>query len=170
MKTAVIGYSGSGKSTLSERIAAKQHVPVLHIDCVHWLPGWKARPSAESTEIVGRFMDENDGWVIDGNYSKHHYERRIEEADRIIFMNFGRFNCLYRALKRRIRYHGKTRSSMTVGCPEKFDWAFIKWILYEGRSKGARARYQGVLDSYPEKCVMLRNQRDLDNYVKQEKL
>ena len=170
MKTAIIGYSGSGKSTLADRIAAKQGVPVLHFDCVHWLPGWVERSPAETFAIVGWFMDENDSWVIDGNYSKHHYERRMEEADRIIFMNFGRWTCLFRALKRRIRYHNKTRSSMTVGCPEKLDRKFIKWIMHDSRTKRAKERYQSVVDRYCEKIVVPRNQRELDAYIRHESL
>lgn len=33
-------------------------------------------------------MDRNASWVIDGNYRKLEYERRLQEADRIIFMDF----------------------------------------------------------------------------------
>lgn len=47
MRIAVIGYSGSGKSTLAARLGAAYGVPVLHLDSVHWLPGWVERPREE---------------------------------------------------------------------------------------------------------------------------
>ena len=52
MKIAVIGHSGSGKSTLARRIAEETGVPVLHLDQIHWLPGWQERPDEESRRMV----------------------------------------------------------------------------------------------------------------------
>ena len=48
MKVAIIGYSGCGKSTLAKYIGKKCKVPVLHLDQVHWLPGWQERGQADS--------------------------------------------------------------------------------------------------------------------------
>lgn len=69
MRIAIIGYSGSGKSTLAAQLGQKLQVPVLHLDSVHWLPGWVERPREEEKQIVRAFLDEHDAWVIDGNYS-----------------------------------------------------------------------------------------------------
>lgn len=52
-------------------------------------------------------MDRNASWVIDGNYRKLEYERRLQEADRIIFMDFNRFSCLFRAYRRYLDHEGK---------------------------------------------------------------
>ncbi len=38
-KIAIIGYSGSGKSTLARNLGKIYNCPVLHLDCVYWLPG-----------------------------------------------------------------------------------------------------------------------------------
>ena len=54
---------------------------------------------------------------------------------------------------------------MTDGCNEKLDWEFIKWILWEGRTKQARERYKHLQKMYPKKVVVLRNQRELDKYM-----
>ena len=81
MKIAILGTSGSGKSTLAKRLGERYDLPVLHMDTVHFLPGWVERPFAEEEAIVRQFLDENaGGWVIDGNYSKTCYARRLEEA------------------------------------------------------------------------------------------
>ena len=47
MKIAILGTSGSGKSTLAQTLGAAYHAPVLHLDTVHFLPGWVERPLDE---------------------------------------------------------------------------------------------------------------------------
>ena len=74
MKIAIIGYSGSGKSTLARKLAEHYNTPVLHLDAVHHLPGWQERDTESEKAIIGAFLDKNDSWVIDGNYSRDHYE------------------------------------------------------------------------------------------------
>lgn len=46
------------------------------------------------------FLDENQdtGWIIDGNYAKFCQERRLEEADLIVFMDYTRRICLWQAV------------------------------------------------------------------------
>ena len=170
MRIAIIGYSGSGKSTLAGLYGKKLNIPVLHLDTAHWLPGWQERPKEERAAIVRRFLDENESWVIDGNYSGVFYEERMEKADRILFMNFNRFTCLYRAWKRKNMYLGKTRPDMTEGCNEKLDREFAMWILRDSRTKKALDRYRGVKEKYPEKFVEIHNQRELNAYIKNENL
>ena len=55
MKIAILGTSGSGKSTLAQTLGATYHAPVLHLDTVHFLPGWVERPLDEENAIVRRF-------------------------------------------------------------------------------------------------------------------
>ena len=45
------------------------------------------------------------------------------------------------------------------GCDEKMDWEFIKWILWEGRSKTVRERYKSIQIQYPDKVSVIKNQR-----------
>ena len=167
MKMAVIGYSGSGKSTLARKLGQKYGVDVLHLDAVHWLPGWQTRSREEKTSIVGEFLDTHEGWVIDGTYSKLHFDRRMAEADEIIFMNFNRFACLWRVIKRYHTYKGRTREDMGEGCNEKIDWDFVKWVLFEGRTKKAKQKFADVVERYGNKVIVIKNQRGLDTFGKQ---
>ena len=164
MKIAVIGYSGSGKSTLAGRLGEALELPVLHLDTVHWLPGWKTRDMDERMAMVAGFLDKNSvqGWVIDGNYTKLSYERRMEEADRIIFLDYPALRCLVRAYKRYFKYKGKSRASMTMGCEEKIDLEFIKWILHDGRTRETKAKYERLAKRYPEKFIRCKNDRQLE--------
>ena len=108
------------------------------------------------------FLDLHDAWVIDGNYSKLYYPRRMEEADVIVVMLFNRWHCLWRVTKRYLKYKNKTRPDMGPGCKEKLDWEFVKWILRDGRSKSARERYGWVCSRYADKVIVVKNQRQLD--------
>ena len=163
MKIAIIGYSGSGKSTLARKLSEQYDLPVLHFDTVQFRPGWEIRPQ-QSKEVMTRvFLDLHSDWVIDGNYSKLYFEQRMEEADVIILLLFNKFSCLYRVTRRYLKYKNATRPDMAQGCKEKLDWEFVKWILRDGRTKESQQRYQRVLTRYPEKTIVIKNQRQLDN-------
>ena len=163
MKIAIIGYSGSGKSTLARKLAEFYQIPVLHFDRVQFRPNWEIRPQPSKEIMTKTFLDLHKDWVIDGNYSKLSFERRMEEADVIILLLFNRISCLYRVTRRYLKYKNTTRSDMADGCQEKLDREFVKWILRDGRSKTARQRYQNVVSQYPEKTIVLKNQRQLDD-------
>jgi len=166
MKIAIIGYSGSGKSTLARNLAEYYHIPVLHFDRVQFRPNWEIRPQPSKEIMTKTFLDLHKDWIIDGNYSKLSFERRMEEADVIILLLFNRISCLHRVTRRYLKYKDSTRSDMADGCKEKLDWEFVKWILRDGRSKTARQRYQRVMKQYPEKTLIIKNQRQLNNVQK----
>ena len=151
MKIVVNGYSGSGKSTLARRLGGLYQIPVLHLDTVHWLPGWEEKAEAQERSEVRAFMDRNASWVIDGNYRKLEYERRLQEADRIIFMDFNRFSCLFRAYRRYLDHKGRARSSMTEGCEEKLDLEFIRWILWDSRTRKQKKLWRAMKETCGEK-------------------
>lgn len=145
MKIAILGTSGSGKSTLAKRLGERYGLPVLHMDTVHFLPGWVERPFAEEEAIVRQFLDENaGGWVIDGNYSKTCYARRLEEADKIIVLWFSPLVCLWRAVRRWQQNKGRVRESSAPGCEEKIDAEFVRWILHDGRTKQKWAKMERI--------------------------
>ena len=147
----ILGESGSGKSTLAGRLGELYQIPVLHLDTVHWLPGWEEKAEAQERSEVRAFMDRNASWVIDGNYRKLEYERRLQEADRIIFMDFNRFSCLFRAYRRYLDHKGRARSSMTEGCEEKLDLEFIRWILWDSRTRKQKKLWRAMKETCGEK-------------------
>ena len=93
----------------------------------------------------------------------------MEQADQIIFLNFSRWNCLFRAWKRYRRYKGRVRESMAEGCPERFDWEFIRWVLWDGRQARQVTRYQTVGQTYSDKFIALKNQKELDRFLNKVK-
>ena len=168
MKIAIIGYSGSGKSTLAKYLAKHYDISLLHLDTLQFVPNWEMSDRSWMQEQVKFFLEAKESWVIDGNYSSCCYEERIEHADQIIFLNFSRWNCLLRAAKRYSKNRGKVRDSMAQGCPEKFDWEFIRWILWDGRSSVHKEQYKQICLDYTQKSTIIHNQRELDQFLNQK--
>lgn len=160
-----MGYSGAGKSTLARKLGRLYGAEVLHLDTVHWLPGWNERSDEEKQTVVSAFMQTHDSWVIDGNYSRLFMTERLEQADMIVELLFGPFSCFFRAFRRYRKYRGSSRPDMTEGCPEKLDAEFIRWIFFGGRKKAAVERYRRIREKYREKTVVIRNQLALNKFL-----
>ena len=166
MKIAIIGYSGSGKSTLARKLSAHYEIPVLHFDRVQFRPNWEIRPQKSKEVMTKTFLDLHKDWVIDGNYSKLSFERRMEEADVIVLLLFPKLSCLCRVTRRYLTFKDKSRPDMADGCKEKLDPEFVKWILRDGRNKETRDRYRRVLTQYGDKAIVVKNQRQLNKVQK----
>ena len=52
MRIAIIGYSGAGKSTLARALGERYACPVLHLDALHFLPGWKERGDGDALSLL----------------------------------------------------------------------------------------------------------------------
>ncbi len=165
MKISILGYSGAGKSTLARRLGELYGAPVLHLDTVQFKPNWEERERSEKERIVADFLDANSSWVIDGTYSGLHFSRRLEESDLIVMLLFNRFICFGRVLSRYRRFKGKTRPDMADGCAEKLDLEFARWVLLDGRTPKKRAKFKRTALMFPEKTIVIRNQRQLDKLL-----
>lgn len=165
MKIVLLGYSGSGKSTLAKNLGEKLDIPVLYLDSVAFDANWEKKDTDKAQAIVRKFLDENESWIIDGNYSKLYQDERLEAADYIIFMQYGALTCYFRALGRYLENKGKVRESAADGCEEKFDLEFQKWILFETRTKKRRDKFKAIQKKYKEKCIVCRNDKQRDKLV-----
>ncbi len=120
----IIGCPGSGKSTLASQLGPIVDLPVTHIDKLVWLPGWVERNGAEFDKLLEQAVT-GERWILDGNYYTS-MPRRIARADAIIWLDYSRWICLYRVIRRRVVYHGQKRPDL--GCTEKIDWGFFKQV------------------------------------------
>ncbi|WP_041479122.1 topology modulation protein [Corynebacterium ulcerans] len=156
MKIAIMGYSGGGKSTLARRLGSQLNVPVLHLDSVHFSAGWVERDFAEESAAVESFLNTHSDWIIDGNYSLLSEERRLAEADRIIVILVPRMIRLWRVVRRLACYYGTTRPDMAPGCPEKIDFTFLTWVLWDSCTRTKRKHYLEIAKKYPGKTEIRR--------------
>ena len=125
-KILLIGSGGSGKSTLAARIAARTGLPLIHLDTLFWKPGWKEMPREEWKQIVVELL-QRDSLVMDGNYGGT-LDVRLAACDGVVFLDLPAIVCLWRLLKRRIRFHGTPRPDMSADCAERLSWSFVRWI------------------------------------------
>ncbi|MFB5662577.1 topology modulation protein [Alteribacillus sp. HJP-4] len=134
----VAASAGSGKSTLAKQVGAAKGLNVYHLDSFYFRRGWVEVPQGEFIERIQKAVMQ-EKWVIDGNYSST-FRYREARADTVLYIELPLRVCLYRIVKRYITYHGKTRND--VGCTEKLDAAFLKFVIttYRRRKKDMRER------------------------------
>jgi adenylate kinase family enzyme len=122
----VLGSSGSGKSTFARKLGAITGLPVIHIDQLYWGAGWVPVPRDVYLERM-RAAVAPDQWIMDGN-SPSTLDVRMPRADRIILFNRSRLSCIARIGRRIAGTYGTVRPDMAPGCPERFDWEFLKFV------------------------------------------
>jgi adenylate kinase family enzyme len=157
----VIGCSGAGKSTLTRAIADRYHLPLIHLDRHYWRPGWIAPDDAAWFEEVERLIAAPT-WVMDGNFSST-MARRAEVADAIVFLDLPRWLCLLRVLRRALLGYGRSRPDVAPGCPERFDWAFLKWVW--NYPKRSRPKTLALLRDYPGSIVILAKRGQVGRWI-----
>jgi len=161
-RVVVVGSGGSGKSTFSTELGRITGLPVIHLDREYWQAGWKETPKDEWNARVAELLA-GECWIMDGNFGGTR-AMRMQAADTIIFLDLPRRVCLYRILKRTLKYYGKSRPDMTEGCNERLDLEFIGWVWnYKHRS---RKRLLAELESVGDKrVIILKNQRQVGEFL-----
>ena len=125
-RISIIGGPGTGKSTLAKNLGKELNLPIYHIDGIHHLENWKVRDKEERDEIILNKIKEPK-WIMDGTY-KHTLEKRIENSDMVIFLNFSKTARVKGILSRYIKNKGKEKSEIP-GCKEQMNFKFIKQTL-----------------------------------------
>ena len=159
----IIGSGGAGKSTVATRLGRLLNLEVHHLDKFYWRPGWVETAREEWRETVTELTD-RDAWIIDGNYSGT-LDLRLQKCDTIVFLDMPRLLCLWRIVKRKLRYRNGGRPDIAEGCPEKLDPEFVSWVW----NYATRTRPQ-VLKLIREhaagkRVVWLRSQREVEKFL-----
>lgn len=130
----IIGSSGAGKSTIARAMGERLGIPVHHLDERMWRDGCKLVDPHDEASRVAHLLDEPT-WILDGNYTAS-LPQRLRLADSVVWVDYPRELCMFRALKRVIAHFGRNRPDMGGGCREQFDADHLKWIwLYPHRER-----------------------------------
>jgi adenylate kinase family enzyme len=131
----IFGSGGSGKSTLARNVGQRLNLKVVHLDRLYWKPGWVDPVEAHFKKKVITVVT-GKAWVIDGNYTRY-FEMRAKRADKIIYLDFPRWLCIFRIIKRTLMNWGRERPDCGEDCPDHLTWEFFKWVWnYNARSRG----------------------------------
>ena len=153
----VIGCPGSGKSRLSEILGEKLGLPVVHLDQLWWKPGWQNVSVEEFDEQLDTVL-EREKWIIDGNFSRT-MPLRLRYCDTIIYLDYSRWECLLGMTQRVLDSYGKVRPDMAEGCPERFDWEFVKYIWNFNRDNRVR-NSTWIAQAKHAKAIVLKNRKE----------
>ena len=128
----VVGSGGAGKTTFANELGDRTGLPVIHLDQHFWQPGWVETPR-DTWRAKQASMVAADAWILDGNYSGT-IDVRLARADTVVLLDLGRVRCVFRVVKRTMCNRG--REVTAVGCPDRFDRDFTKWVWsYPRRSR-----------------------------------
>lgn len=143
-KIVIVGSCGSGKTTLSDLLSEISGIEVIHLDRIYWQADWiSISEDAFRNEQIKLLRKAR--WIVDGNYASS-FELRLTKADTVIFLDYNRYICIWRVLKRWMKFRGRLRPDVADGCYEKMEWDFLKYIWRF--PKDTRPLMLDILDKY----------------------
>lgn len=157
----VIGSPGAGKSTFAVALAKRTGLDPIHLDKHYWRAGWIEPDAGEWAAEVER-LTARDRWVMDGNYGGT-LALRLRRADTVIWLDYSARVCLWRILRRAVRYRGRVRPDMAIGCPERMSWEFFSYTARFPWS--GRRRIVDKLTGFAGTLVHLRRGRDAASFL-----
>ncbi|WP_461205805.1 DNA topology modulation protein [Clostridium sp. DL1XJH146] len=160
----VIGSPGSGKSTFARKLAEIIEIPLVHLDKEYWNAGWVETPRDEWIKKQKNMISAEE-WIIDGNYSST-LSMRIEKADTIICFRINRVKCIQGYFKRLITNINKKRPDMAEGCPEKFDFEFMKYI-WDFPKKSGKKNIEILEKNKDKQLIIFRSRGEANKFLKE---
>lgn len=158
----VIGCPGSGKTRLAKALGEKQSLPVVHLDQLWWKPGWENVSVQEFDEQLDAVL-ETERWIIDGNFSRT-MPLRLQYCDTIVYLDYSRIQCLLGMTQRVLGNYGRVRADMAEGCPERFDWEFVKYIWDFNKNNRVR-NYTWIASAKHAKAIVLKNRKEAKAFL-----
>ena len=157
----VIGPCGAGKSTLASALSVRLGLPLFHMDKLNWKPGW-VESSKDEIRRKLTAITAADRWIIDGTYGGTLSER-LARADQVIYLDYPISLCVRRLLTRISTYRGRARPDMTEGCPERFDLAFLFYLIRW--NSGPRVRLAKHLIGHEDKIIRFQSPAELKRWI-----
>jgi adenylate kinase family enzyme len=164
----IVGQPGSGKSSLAIALGEASGLPVIHIDRIHWKPGWVERSKAEKTPLCLE-AEAGERWIFEGGHSST-WPSRLARADLLIWLDRPVGLRLWRVLKRAITQLGQSRPDMADGCPEQLRHLpeFVRYIVTSRRAQRAKIARLAAMATCPVR--QLSSDEEVAAFVRQARL
>src|SRR3984957_10568422 len=154
----IVGCSGSGKSTLARKLGRRLGLPVVHLDVLHYLPGWKRASLAEFRARVTE-AHRGEAWISEGNFASWTFDIRLPRTEAFILLERPRWLCLWRGVWGAAIERGNRRD-LALGCPEQVDRDLLEYV-WNFRKVGRPEIEAARLDHGPS-IPVLRLSRDTE--------
>ena len=162
-RIAIIGSPGGGKSTLAVQLGRALDLAVHHLDRLYWRPGWERTPGNEWRALQERLCAA-PRWIVDGNYGSS-LDIRLAACDTVVWLDLPPWICLLGVLWRYVAYRRGSRPDVGEGCPERLDWAFVRFVWSFRRFGRPRiVERLKELDSAPE-VIVLHSRREMARWL-----
>jgi adenylate kinase family enzyme len=161
----IVGQPGSGKSVLAREMRKRTGLPVVHIDTIHWRPGWIERSIDEKTRLCLE-VEARDQWIFEGGHSTT-WENRIGRADLLVWIDRSSALRFWRVLVRTLSHRGRARPDLPEDCPEQLRKlpGFFRFMWTT--RKLARVKMKQLAATTPSTCrvVYLRSNRQTRVFI-----
>jgi len=161
----IVGQPGSGKSTLARRLGERTGLPVIHIDKIHWKPGWVERSREEKTQLC-REAEQRERWIFEGGHSAT-WPSRVARADMLVWLDRSFPLRLRRVVRRTMTGLGKSRPNLAEDCPERLRLLpeFIRYMWDTRHSSRFQMRALSKSTSPGCQVVVLRSDGQVEEFL-----
>lgn len=117
---------GSGKTYISRLLCRLTGLPIYHLDRIFWKKDWENVTEDEFLRLQNEIICQ-ENWILEGGYINSLRHRAIH-ADMVIVIKAGKWQSLWRVIKRRFKNHG-IREDLPEGCNNKVNLSFLLFII-----------------------------------------
>lgn len=164
----IFGNAGTGKTTLARDLAHKRNLRPCHLDSIYWKKDWESLSDEEFTTQVEAFMQNTEGFTMDGNYTNSQsLQKRLSHADTLIFLDYSTSTALHGIIEREKRYRHRFRTDMAEGCIENIDDEFLDYVA--GYHKKRRILILELFAQYykDKMCLRFTSRAQLEHWMSQ---
>jgi adenylate kinase family enzyme len=165
-RVAVIGNAGSGKTTLARALARRLGVPHVELDALFWNPGWVETPADEFRRRVEAVLDDDEGWVADGNYRTRLGSLILDRAELVVWTDPPLPILLMRLAHRTVR-RARTRERLWGTNVDTWRNAFVSRdsVLLFALKAHRRWRTRGTEIAAHWPVVRVRSRSDVERFL-----